>query len=103
MVVSVSHHGVHRGRVLAGVRSAHGVLGNNKIVHLLPQNLAALGIFDVASCGACSVLRAVFVVFVSGAIFHAEVCVSIELLSARAMLVAFVTGTLLRNNAHGIN
>jgi len=109
MVVAASHHRVNwRLQIFTGVSwNVRVVHWNDEVIHESLGHLLPVVILDVATSRTCSIFRVVLFIFfiVFGAIFNAEVCVSIVFLSTWTTLELWLSikPILIRNNAHWVN
>lgn len=82
VVVTAAHHRVHWRLVFARVRIIWIVHWNNEVIHLFFENLLASSIFNVPSCGACSIVALLFVVVSLGSVLYTKVGKTVKFLTS---------------------
>ena len=88
MVVTTSHHWIHRWLIFTCVWIVRIVHWDNEVIHLFLEHLLASCIFDIAACSPRTIVWFLLVLVTFGAIFNSEVSESVKFLSSWAIFVA---------------
>lgn len=108
MVVTTTHHRVHRWLIFARIRIVWIVHWDNEVIHFLFKNLLPSCILDISSRSSSSIVWLFFIFVTLGSVFNTKVGKSIKLLSPWSVLISYKRLTvkivilLLGENSHWV-